>query len=371
MSGRNGLRALSLSLTAVFLAIGCASRPEETKVERVSEQERVSEDIGIGTAEVDEGILRQIRELEVSQARQAGAALAYRQLGSLEIGSASTNFNAAPGDTRMGGRVMHHRLDSKSDELRVDDFSEEWDASFEIERMFGQDRIRGRAGGNFRSDRSLPYGQVVWEPRFSNRTRGRFELYLNEITEDSPALRAIGAKHKLSGELTVDLTARESATVRLTGQQYHTRGGDRLADGIRAEAVAASLLSRSSPLLQVRAYGSWQKNDLVDSLPPGLSGSVLPANATVSTVIASDYRSLGVGGLVRTGQTESRPQAFLDGWAGAYWPDQHYALQVRAGVSTPVIGADVLVLEGFYTNVPAAAPGEAYRGVELRYQRRF
>ena len=94
--------------------------------------------------------------------------------------------------------------------------------------------------------------------------------------------------------------------------------------GVRVEALGTSLLSGSSPLIQVRAYGSWQKNDLVDRLPPYLVPSVLPSNATVSTVIAPDYRTLGIGGLVRTGQSESRPQAFIDGWAGAAWPDRQY-----------------------------------------------
>lgn len=353
------------AVSLVLATVGCASAFEETKVERVIG------DIRIGTAEADEGILRQIRELEMSRARQAGGALSHRRLGALTIESAATNFSAPLGGTRLGGRVMHHRLSARGDALRVDQLGEEWDASLEFEQRFGRDTLRARAGGNFRSDDSLPYGQVVWEPRFSNRTRGRFEIYLNEVSEDSPALRAIGTKHKVSGELTADVTARESATMRVTGQGYRTRDNDRLAEGVRVEALATSLLIRSSPLVQARAYGSWQRNHLADRLPPNLVPSVLPSNATVSTVIASDYRTLGLGALVRTGQTESRPQAYIDGWAGSAWPNRQYAIQVRIGASTPVFGADMLVLEGFYTNAPAARPGEVYRGLALRYQRMF
>ena len=344
---------------------GCASAPAETKVDAPLA------DVRIGPTEADEGILRQIRELEMSLARQAGAGLSHRRLSALTLSSTSSNFSAAAGDGRVGGRLMRHALESKGEELRVDQFEEEWDASFEVERMFGRDRLRARAGGNFRDDESLAYGQVVWEARFSSRTRGRFELYVNEITEDSPALRAIGAKDKISAELTADVTARESATIRFTGHRYHTRGNDRLAEGVRVDALATSLLSRGSPLIQVRAYGSWQETDLVDRLPRNLVPAVLPPNATVSTVIASEYRTLGIGGLVRTGQSETRPQAFIDGWAGAAWPDRQYALQVRVGASTPIFGADVLVLEAFYTNAPGATSGASYRGVELRYQRRF
>jgi len=330
------------------------------------------DNVRVGTFEADEGILRQINELELGQARQIGGEVSQRRLGALSIESLSTNFSAPGGQgLRIGSRVVHHNLVSRGDALRLDDVGPEWDASVEFEKRFGRDRLRARGGGSFRNDDSLPYGQIVWEPRWSNQTRGRFELYLNEISEDSPALRVIGAKHKVSGEFTAELTARESATVRLTGQGYHTRNYDRLAEGMRLEALATSVLVRGSPFVQVRAYGSWQKNHLADRLVGSLARSVLPANATVSSVIAPDHRALGVGGLLRTGQNERRPQAYIDGWAGATWPNQQFGFQWRAGVSTPIFGADVLVLEGFYTNAPAASPGEVYRGLQVRYQRLF
>ena len=220
MSVVSGKEQLPCSLAAASLALwmaGCASAPADTKVDGPLG------DVRIGATEADEGILRQIRELEISRARQAGAALSHRQLGALTLDSTSTNFSAAAADGRVGGRLMHHASGLKGEELRVDQLGDEWDASLEFDRSFGRDRLRGRAGGNFRDDDSLPYGQIVWEPRFSPRTRGRFELYVNEISEDSPALRAIGAKDKVSAELTTDVTARESATIRLTGQHYHTR----------------------------------------------------------------------------------------------------------------------------------------------------
>lgn len=209
----------------------------------------------------------------------------------------------------------------------------------------------------------------MWERRFDSRGRGRFEIYLNEISEDSSALRAIGAKHKLVAEYTANVTSREYVTVRLGVQDYHTRRNEHLATGARVDAEAASVLSKDSPVFLVRAYGSWQKNRLAAGLPTGLSA--LPSDASVSSVIPSDYRMLGLGATVRTGQSESRPQAYAETSAGASWPQRRFTLQLRIGASMPVRGGDVVSLDAFYANAPGAGVDESYSGIELQYRVQF
>lgn len=317
-------------------------------------------------------LLRQHRDqLRVELSRRIEIGQESRNLSKLKIArsDAVTNFPFYKGRATL--RVAHYGLRSDSNDLRMFGLGSENDISLLTELSVNGDPMRFTIGTNHRADKSLTYGRYEWTRALANRLNARLDVSLNGLTEETSALRVIGSKNKVSVALGGNLTDAAYARVELAKQHFNTRNGDALGRGYRAEGEIGTTVSSRIPAWLVRISGSSEKNQLRDSLPASLAGSMLSSSQTVENILSRRFSTLGVGTTLKFGQSEGaerRPRGQIDAWAGRQWPANDIAYSLRAAMSAPVSSAGQVRVEAFYTNVQGGQSSVANRGIGVWYR---
>lgn len=323
-------------------------------------------------------VLQQNRdELAYQLSRRVDLKLNERRFGDLNIRSSrlAGSFSLG-GDVRAGLQFQHNRLSSNGNDLSVAGFQSENDISATTDFAVRDDPMRFSLGVNQRSDKSLVYGRYEWLHRFTKTVNTRLEASVNAITDETIALRAIGAKDKLAAGVSINLTDSEYARMEIAGQHFHTRNGTTLGSGYRFEGELGSTIFKKIPIWQVRLSGSVERNRLADQLPAELLGTVLSPSATIDSVVSPSFSTVGVGTTIGFGHKdglERKPYGSIDAWAGRQWPGNEFAYNLRVSMGRPILGPDQLSVEGFYgTNVQGGGTsGTANSGFGLMYKYQF
>lgn len=323
----------------------------------------------------DNEVLQQHRDqLALQLSRRFEFKLEERRFGNLKIDGSRLAGSFPLSGGRATVQLAHNRLSSSSNELSVTGFQNENDISVMADLLVKDDPMRFSLGVNQRSDKTLPYGRYEWTHRLAKTVSTRLEASVNGLTDETTALRAIGAKDKLAVGVSVNLTDSEYARVELAGQHFHTRSGATLGSGYRVEGELGSTIFKKIPIWQVRLSGSLEKNRLTDRLPAELLGSALAPSASVDSVLSRRFSTLGVGTTIGFGHKdglERSPYGLIDAWVGRQWPGNDFAYNLRISMGRPIFGPDQLSVEGFYTNVQAEQSGSANRGIGVMYRYQF
>lgn len=316
-------------------------------------------------------------ELAYQLSRRVDVKWNERRFGDLNIKSGRLAGSVSlGGDVRAGLQFQRNRLSSSGNDLSVVGFQNENDLSATADFIFKDDPMRFSLGVNQRSDNSLVYGRYEWLHRITKTVNTRLEASVNVITDETTALRAIGAKDKLAAGVTVNLTDFDYARVELAGQHFHTRSGTTLGSGYRFEGELGSTVFKKIPIWQVRLSGSLERNDLANQLPAELLGRVLSPSTTIDSVVSPSFSTVGVGTTIGFGHKdglERKPYGLIDAWAGRQWPGNEFAYNLRVSMGRPILGPDQVSVEGFYgTNVQGrGTSGTANSGIGLMYKYQF
>jgi hypothetical protein len=323
-----------------------------------------------------EKLANEVDALVLPHSHFGGLYSARNKLGTLQIYNATALLDLDSPYARFAFNVTQNKLEStKDDALSVRGFDRELDASLRATRIQPTAQIELELGGNQRDDTSILYGQFTWDQRFTQDLLGRIELGLNEITNTTSTLRAIGTKHFLSVASTVNLTGWEFVRTKLELHRYQTRGNDKLGTGYGAELALGHILLQELPRWHIELRGSWEKNQLRADVPSELVPSVLSPMTEIDTIIPPDYRSLGIGSTLQYGSSDSGPkrnmQVVLDTWGGWLWPADEPSYNVHLSVGTSIFSRDMLCLDTFYANALNGVSDQAYQGIGVSYRYHF
>ncbi len=283
-----------------------------------------------------------------------------------------------PGATRAGLEIhaSQRTLSASPQRLSLTGRESELDVAVTGKLRSQQGQTNLQLGVNQRGDHDLPYATLTHSYTARNGLLAQASLAVNELSEESAALRAGGARDRLATTLFANLTQREYFSVTLSGQRYHERKGETLGNGYATNMELGTRLFLGTPEWRVRVQGSWIKNMLRADVPPAMA-AILPPGTLMSAILPDHYATLGLGtsfqrnepGLLPT--TMMAPSYIADVWAGWLWPSQRFAYNLRLGVGTSLFGRDELSLNAFYANSQGGIPGQAWQGLALRYNRRF
>jgi hypothetical protein len=253
-------------------------------------------------------------------------------------------------------------LSTDGENLDVEDFDTEQDVYLELTHRSPTTTLIGQLGANLRDvGQSIMYGGFSWDSSFRNTWLGRLGLFINEISEETPALRVLGVKDRLSFGIFHNLTSREYARFQLNLQHYYTRERQSLATGYRIEAEMGHFILRHSPSWQIRLQGSREENDLSTQLPPKL----------VETIVPPEYSLLGIGTTIAQGvpleEAMKGYSALVDAWIGWAWPTSALGYNLQIGLGVSASGSDQLMLTAFYSNTAGGRTDSVYKGVKIQY----
>ncbi|MET0340398.1 MAG: tetratricopeptide repeat protein [Polyangiales bacterium] len=199
-----------------------------------------------------------------------------------------------------------------------------------------------------------------------------FAAQVDEVADDTAALRALGLRDQISAAIEVPFTERWYATSMAMGSLYSSRNRELLGGGATVEAALGMRLFPANRVLYgnvrmaLRAAPRWSVSRLPRDVPStreSPEGWLVPDSATF----------VGVGASIGRGQLAlppvwGREVSFLaDGTVGWMWPQQNVGFFARAGVGTSVVGADMLSVSGRASNVVGTAPDSTIWGVTLDY----
>ena len=317
----------------------------------------------------------QVDALALPRSHLIGFDWATQKLGSLLIDSGTTHLDLFTPRARIAFQVADNRLYTDSDDvLTVDKFDRELDLFLRIKRFqpSKQTELELKLGGNLRDDKSVLYGQVAWAQRIAPDLRGRVTLSLNEVSQATPILRAIGTKHSLSFATTANLDRWEFARAKFELHRYQTRDNDRLGTGYSAEAALGHVLLQELPRWHIELRGSLEDNDLRSEVPSDLIPTVLRASTEMEDIIPDDFQTLGIGTTFQYGSAEMHQKnAMFDAWAGWLWPASEASYNIRLSAGMPVFSGGMLSIDAFYANALSGITDEAYHRIGISYRYRF
>jgi tetratricopeptide (TPR) repeat protein len=304
----------------------------------------------------------------------AGIGWEIKQLGSLDIERELAVASFRPIDNnRLSLRFSHNYLDTSDDHFVAPTHVDEYDFNLKWNTLLWETSVNVMAGANFRDGgRDLPYGRVALEKSLYSWLDMGLEIGVNEVTEDTAALRAVGAKDQVAIQFLFHPTRREYARLRLGGQRYRTRDDIRLGEGYNFEGEIGTNLLLGEPLLQIRLQGQIQANSLPNQVPNSLRNSgMLIGTATPQDIVAPEFQMFGLGFRLATGGFGELPGRFsanVDGWLGGLWPSGEFAYRFSGGLGVSPLGSDRLSLEAFYANVQGGLPGQSFQGLQINYR---
>ena len=300
-------------------------------------------------------------------------ALGREALGDLFIDRRVARFGISRNSWGMEALLGENQLDSDPAQIDLRGASLERHIDTRWTWHLPRARLRLNAGANLRNDADLR--QAGLNLQTTPRSGQSFTLayQYNELTDESRALRALGSRDRLVLAFGSKIGSRESAWLQLYRSLYHDRQRNRLGDGFGLDALVEHRLAVGSNEWAVRIQGSLQNNQTVANLPDDMA-SRLPTGSDMASVLAGEYRSLGVGlRLNRGAPGEQHPKVgslryFFDAWVGQVWPQPRFAFNVDIGVGTRILGSDELSFSARYSETTSFLPQEARSGLWLDYR---
>jgi hypothetical protein len=332
---------------------------------------QTSDDIGTNQP----GLYRYRNELAVQQSSQFDLGWDMKSLGTLNITQSQARYTLPLSKNSLAFQLRHNHLNSTDKEFLLP-ANDEIDLSIEGKYLFqSESKLQVNLGTNLQSQQSLVYGSTSFTSKLTNFLDANIRVGIHEISTETAALRALGAKDKVSLMLSTKLTQQSVFQLDIDGHRYLTRQGSFLGDGYRISTILGYTLFKASPTWQVRLQGSWESNNLNDNLPAELRSSLLSSSVNIETIVPKSYGTMGVGTTFRynlSGQDIPRqPYLLVDGWVGWAIPANVLAYNGRIGMGVSLFKADVLSVGAFYGNVQGGQANAAYQGMDAQYTVRF
>lgn len=319
-------------------------------------------------------LLQHQAELQLVLSRRVELKAAQRNLGDLDITQTGGSFSFPLDSVRITGDLAHSRFRTDPGGLNLQGIRNETEVAFIADYALGASSVRMTLGTNQRSDTSLTFGRLEHARSLTRQLQFRLDAWVNRVTEESSALRMIGAKDRLAAGLSANLSSASYARIELALQNFHTRKGAPLGHGNRVEGEVGGTVYSGSPVWLARVSGSAERNRLVDDLPPGLTGGVLSPFQTIDSVLARRFRTFGVGSTLQLGGPDGpqrRLRGALDAWVGKQWPANELVYTARLVVAIPVTPLSDVRLEASYGDVKSIFQAQATRSATVWYHHDF
>ena len=153
-------------------------------------------------------------------------------------------------------------------------------------------RLETEAGANSRDDaNAAPYGKGRLS--LGEGLRGILEAEANAISEETPALRAIGLRDTLALGFEWDITVREFFTTKAGLRLYRERWGQQLGSGYFAEATAGTRLRLENPEWTLYVSAATLNNTASD--PSERALEYYPGGIGPHDVVPRQYSAAGCG----------------------------------------------------------------------------
>ncbi|MGK7346451.1 MAG: tetratricopeptide repeat protein [Candidatus Nitrospinota bacterium M3_3B_026] len=324
----------------------------------------------------NEPLLSQTAGLSAEQAPKASAAAESETLGELRLAKREAVAQRSRGDAIQTLTVKDTTLSADRKEMNLEGENEEREISFSAYRRLKRTSVRAQLGVNTRNGDSLPKAKLWGQYVFVERLRGEAAVSVNEVSSESPALRAAGLKDSVDLYLFNDITRWDYALARLTLHRYHDREGGRIGEGMTADVGVGTRLKRENPELALRLHGFATRNSLAARLPE-YAAAILPDGYPIESVVPADFYSIGFGVSARKGDPGAVSAAngtmsyLLDVYFGMSWPSEAAFYSLRGSVGVKILGDDELSLSVWRSNNTNGIVDEPYQGIGLRYTYRF
>ena len=321
-----------------------------------------------------EPLLQHQAELQHALARRVELKASQRNLSDLDITQTGGSFSLPLDSVRITADLAHSRFRTDPGGLNLQGIRNETEVAFITDYALGVSPVRMTLGTNHRSDTSLTFGRLEYARSLARQLQFRLDAWVNRVTEESSALRMIGAKDRIAAGLSANLTSASYARIEFALQNFHTRKGAPLGHGNRVEGELGGTVYSGTPVWRARISGSAERNRLVDDLPPGLTGGVLSPFQTIDSVLARRFRTSGVGSTLQLGGPDGpqrRLRGSLDAWVGKQWPANELVYTARLVVAIPVTRVSDLRLEASYGDVKSNFQAQATRSATVSYRHDF
>lgn len=314
-------------------------------------------------------------ELAAKSSKQVLGAIDYKSLGDINFTESRARFNTPYINGILAAEIKHTLLDTSSGSDVILPANNETDLSAEFKHSLRDGVFEVKLGGNLRKDNSLAYGGFKVSQNVTNNLKANLRLGVNEISYETGALRSLGAKDTILLGFSSQLTRQTFLHLDIDGHRYLTRQGSNLGKGYKLQGILGSSLLTGIQDWQIRLQGSWESNQLEKTIPSDLNGSLKTSVTDVETLIARDFRTLGLGTTFRYGASDQgvlrQPFILADMWVGRIWPSNVMGYNGRIALGTSFFGSDVLSAGAFYSNIQGGKTDQAFTGAGLQYSIRF
>ncbi|MCO6426843.1 tetratricopeptide repeat protein [Nitrosomonas communis] len=313
-------------------------------------------------------------ELAVKSSKQLIGGFDYRSLGDIDFIEGRTRFTAPYLRGTLGMELKYTHLNS-SDPNIILPVDSEVDIATEFTHPLREGMLQLNLGGNLRDDKSVVYGAAKVSQDITNSVKTSLRLGVNEISQETGPLRALGRKDIILFNVSTQLTRQTFMSLDIDAHRYLTRERSTLGKGYKLQGILANSLLTGIQDWQIRLQGTWESNDLAGTLPSELTGLFAAPVADVETLITKRFGTMGAGTTFRYGPSDQgvlrRPFFLADAWTGWVWPNNVLGYTGRIGVGISLLGPDILSAGAFYSNIQGGKTDQAFKGIGLQYSIRF
>ncbi|MGE3165442.1 MAG: tetratricopeptide repeat protein [Planctomycetota bacterium] len=205
---------------------------------------------------------------------------------------------------------------------------------------------------------------------------GQVAVALNQLTQESDALRLAGAVDRVRARVAFELTPREYASAGVGWSEFYDRERASVARGLGLEFELGHRLHAGSRQFAVRAFGAAAFHQTPRSLPESFA-EILGTTADPSAIVPREFAVFGVGLSTQHGQpaewapTTGGIRYHADVYAGWLLPAGQLTFAARASVGVEVLGRDELSLAVHYGDSQGGFENQDSSGVSVQYSYRF
>lgn len=229
-------------------------------------------------------------------------------------------------------------------------------------------------GGNLRAAQSLAYGWFHGDYVVFPGVLLELSVGLNQVVDDTSAVRLMGARDRLTGGVALDLTQREFINGWAGWQRYQSRQRELLSDGYSMYLEAGHRLLLANPGWSVRASAYWEQNRRVSDLPDGLQELLDDEYFDIRDFVVRRFAMVGAGTTLRRGvpgvapADDRRLRLLFDLWLGYLWPQSDFGFDLQLGLGVSARRCGEWSINGFFSNSrhPGGDLGLSF-GAGLRY----
>ncbi len=313
-------------------------------------------------------------ELAAKSSKQMIGGFDYKSLGDIDFIEGRTRFTAPYLRGVLGVELKYTHLNS-SDPGIILPVDSEVDIATDFTHPLREGMFQLNLGGNLRDDKSLVYGAAKISRDITDRVKTSLRLGVNEISQETGPLRAVGRKDIILLNVSTQLTRQTFMSLDIDAHRYLTRERSTLGKGYKLQGILANSLLTGIQDWQIRLQGTWESNDLAGALPSELTGLFTAPVADVETLITKSFGTVGAGTSFRYGASDQgvlrRPFILADAWTGWVWPNNVLGYTGRIAVGISLLGPDILSAGAFYSNIQGGKTNQAFQGVGVQYAIRF